>query len=80
MRRMVAKWLIILVCVLMVIAMLVCKLADNEAALFLITLAGLVVLSVLLWYLRCPGCGRLPGRGALFHEFCPYCGEMLDLE
>ena len=79
MRRSVTKLLILLDIVVMLVASIVCKITGS-GALFLIILACLVVWAVLAQFLRCPGCGRLPGRGGLFYEYCPYCGEMLDFE
>ena len=80
MRRSTAKILTLLVVLAMVAAVVVCKITGWDTALILIELAGFIVLAVLSLFLRCPNCGRLPGRGGFFYEYCPYCGEWLDFE
>lgn len=80
MRRSTAKLLTLLVVVVMVVAAVVCEIIGYDSALFMIELACLMVLAILSRFLRCPSCGRLPGRGGFFYEYCPYCGEMLDFE
>ena len=80
MRRSTAKLLTLLVVVVMVVAAVVCEIIGYDSALFMIELACLIVLAILSRFLRCPSCGRLPGRGGFFYEYCPYCGEMLDFE
>lgn len=80
MRRSTAKILTLLIVVVMVVALIVCEIAGWNDALFLFELACLMVLAVLSRFLRCPSCGRLPGKGGFFYEYCPYCGEMLDYE
>ena len=80
MRRSTAKLLTLLVVVVMVVALVVCKITGSDVAAFLIILACAVVYAILIKFLRCPGCGRLPDRVGFFYEYCPYCGEWLDYE
>ena len=42
----------------------------------LLVWAGLYFL--FLYRLRCPHCGRWPGRGDIFAHYCKHCGESLD--
>lgn len=78
MTRTVAKWLSVLDAVIVIIGTLICEARGNHGASVLIILAGAVASVVFTWFLRCPHCGAWPRRGSFFHEFCPYCGEMLD--
>jgi hypothetical protein len=49
----------------------------NEAV-NIVIVAWVVVYLILIQFLRCKHCGKLPGRGEFFHNYCPYCGEPLD--
>ncbi len=52
----------------------------------LIGLANIVAVAMLAvgmyscYQLRCPACGRWPGKGGMFAHYCPRCGEPLDNE
>lgn len=76
MKRTTAKWLMVIDSLVLLFVALLFR--DDKAVVFLAGLALLVVFMILRTYLRCPNCGRGPGRDWLFTEFCPYCGEPLD--
>lgn len=76
MNRKTAKLLMVIDGLVFIFAALAFQ--DDSTLVFLIGLALLVVFMILRTFLRCPSCGRGPGRDWLFTEFCPYCGEPLD--
>lgn len=76
MKRSTAKVLLILNYVIMIALMLLN--AGESGMMFLIGLVGVLIALVLSYFLRCPSCGRGQGRGKLFAQYCPYCGEPLD--
>ena len=76
MKRSAAKALSVLTWVIALVLALFNS--GDDASVFLIVLAAAIVWCILGLFLRCPACGRLPGRSWLWAQYCPYCGEPLD--
>ncbi len=80
MRRSIAKLLSLLCTVVFLILGFVFAIQGDKAMISLVALGYLVVISILGYFLRCPSCGRHPGRSVWLAEYCPYCGEPLEDE
>ena len=77
MSRGTAKVILALSIVAMTIAVFGLLMARQVSMIFLVILVWLVIFSILSRFLRCPSCGRYPGREIFGIEYCPYCGEWL---
>ena len=79
MDRTMAQCVLIISSFVFAILAVVFSLTENKIALVItaaIWLIGYIVLSHK--YLRCPNCGRWPGKHDFFAGYCPRCGEPLD--
>ena len=52
--------------------------SGNKAAMAIVLLIYLPIGITLLYFQRCPHCGRWPGRYDFFDEYCPRCGNPLE--
>ena len=78
MKRWVAKLLSVLITVILSVAIVFSELKGNRgASIVFLTIAAAAGIAF-SWFLRCPHCGRWPGRFWFFYTYCPYCGEELD--
>lgn len=78
MNRSLAKLILVVGTVLMLILCVLFSINHLPVATAVLAAVWLVGYCVMARFLRCPHCGRLPGRDSFFAEFCPYCGKKLE--
>ena len=78
MNRSLAKLILVVGTVLMLVLCVVFSINHMATATIVAAVIWLVGYCVMARFLRCPHCGRLPGRDSFFAEFCPYCGKKLE--
>lgn len=78
MDRSTAKVLIILSTFVMLVLVVIFSLAQNKTAMIITFVVWAIGYIVLGYFLRCPNCGRWPGKHDFFDSYCPRCGEPLD--
>ena len=78
MNRSLAKLIRAVGTVLMLVLCVVFSINHMATATIVAAVIWLVGYCVMARFLRCPHCGRLPGRDSFFAEFCPYCGKKLE--
>ena len=79
MNRSTAKCVLLISIFVLVVLAVVFSVAENEIALFITAVIWLIGYFVLTHkYLRCPNCGRWPGKYDSFARYCPRCGEPLE--
>lgn len=78
MNRSTWKVIHILICILAVFLVFLFAIGKNQGMVMITVLIYMVADLVCMHYLRCPNCGRWPGKHFLFDEYCPRCGEHLE--
>ena len=78
MNRSLAQMILVVGTVLMLILCVLFSINHLPMATVVVAVVWLVGYCVMARFLRCPHCGRLPGRDSFFAEFCPYCGKKLE--
>lgn len=78
MNRSLAQMILVVGTVLMLVLCVVFSINHMATATIVAAVIWLVGYCVMARFLRCPHCGRLPGRDSFFAEFCPYCGKKLE--
>lgn len=78
MSRSTAKALTLLSTLVFVIIMIIAALNNAKAVIIVSGILWLILNFILSHFARCRHCGRWPGRGEFFAEYCSRCGEPLD--
>ena len=78
MRRSTVKLLSIISAVIFLIIACAFIPSGNAVASYITLLIYLPIALVLLYFQRCPHCGRWPRKGDFFDSYCPRCGKPLD--
>ena len=78
MDRSLAKLILLIGTVVMLVLALVFSINQMPVASVVLAVVWIVFYCVLARFLRCPKCGRMPGRDGLFAQYCPRCGEPLE--
>lgn len=73
-----AKVLYVISVMILIIAVIICAINQTRAGAAICMLVWAVFAACLTPFLRCPSCGRMPGRSWMFASYCPHCGEPLD--
>ena len=61
-----------------VFAAIILAFCQQHTVLVIVTVVWLALYLYLCHCMRCPNCGKWPGRGELFAQYCSRCGEPLD--
>jgi hypothetical protein len=78
MNRSLAQMILVVGTVLMLILCVVFSINHLPVATAVLAAVWLVGYCVLARLLRCPHCGKLPGRDGFFAQFCSRCGKKLE--
>lgn len=78
MDRATAKLIYVISVFVLFIAVLILSICQLKGWMMAVIGAWVVLGCVLMRYLRCPRCGKLPGRDMLSAQYCSRCGEPLD--
>ena len=78
MRRRIVKILCFVIFLVGMLLMLLFGTQGNEKAAYITAVVTFVGTAFCTYLLRCPHCGRWPGKHDFFAEYCPRCGEPLD--
>ena len=78
MDRSLAKLILFVGTVVMLVLALVFSVNQMPVGTVVLAAVWIVFYCVLVRFLRCPNCGRIPGRDGLFAQYCPNCGEPLE--
>ena len=78
MDRNTAKCLLIVGSACMAALAAIFALANNKTAAIIVGIIWVIGYLVLCYFMRCPHCGKWPGKYDFFDGYCPRCGEPLD--
>ena len=62
------------------VLILIFGVTGNQKAIYIIGIITAGIMLYLSYQMRCRNCGRWPGKGGMWEEYCPRCGAHLDDE
>lgn len=78
MSRSTAKVLIVIATLILFAVIGISALVYSKALLMGAFLVWTLLYLLGSYFMRCPHCGRWPGKGDFFSHYCRWCGESLD--